>query len=35
MFVCGLLAGGIPTFVLATDLLNGSMAFCVFLQCDV
>ncbi|KAK8827861.1 hypothetical protein WA556_004493 [Blastocystis sp. ATCC 50177/Nand II] len=26
MFVCGLLAGGIPTFVLATDLLNGSMA---------
>ena len=24
MFVCGLLAGGIPTFVIATDLLNGA-----------
>ena len=22
MFVCGLIAGGVPTFVIATDLLN-------------
>ena len=35
MFVCGLIAGGVPTFVIATDLLNSHSEYDFPFPCNV